>query len=113
MKLTENNEEPWPSDGWLTVSREYEVLCLFIDASRGILLRLMSDNKTTPALFSAKLFEITEPTIPHNWIVTKGKLGDYSLGPKAWSDVGFWERFFDGEDEAVVIFREQVRVMNS
>ena len=111
-KLQDNQGKPLKSDGWLTVGSEYMVLCIYIDASRGVLLRLMGDDKFTPAMFSGELFEITEQTIPQNWIAKKEACGDYSLGPKAWSESGFWERFFDREEEAVAIFHEQRDLMS-
>jgi len=113
VKLLDNQGKPLKSDGWLTVGREYMVLCLYIDASRGVLLRLLGDDKFTPAMFSGELFEITEETVPHIWIVKKEACGDFSLGPKAWSESGFWERYFDREDDAVEVFHEQCDLMKS
>lgn len=111
-KLLDKDGNPLNSDGWLTVGREYMVLCMYIDASRGVLFRLVGDDKFTPAMFSGDLFEITEQTVPRNWIVKKQACGDFSLGPQAWSEPGFWERYFDREAAAVAAFDEQCDLMN-
>jgi hypothetical protein len=111
-RLQDNLGKPLESDGWLTVGREYMVLCIYVDASRGVLLRLMGDDNFTPAMFPGEQFEVTEQTIPNNWIVKKENGGDFSFGPKAWSEAGFWERYFDREETAVAIFHEQRDLMN-
>jgi len=99
------------SDGWLTIGREYDVLELYCDVSRGVMLRIIGDEPLTPALFKGELFEMVNDAIPGTWVAGRDKLGGYKFGPKVWHEPGFWERFFDQEPKAVKTFTEEYRLM--
>jgi hypothetical protein len=69
-------------------------------------LRLVGEEPT-PALYEPEMFEVVSSMIPPTWVVTSLKPGCLSLEPEAWSGVGFWERFFDSEPDAVAAFKEE------
>lgn len=99
----------------LTVGKEYEVLEVLVSPTQGILLRIVGDDRFTPALFSGDLFEVTDQSIPQLWVIARVPTRDgstlYKMCPKAWLEPGFWERYFDREPEAVAIFDEQRRLL--
>ncbi len=51
---------------WLVIEKEYDVLCVYFDSKQGVLLRIVSEEQSTPALFAGKLFEFLDSRIPSN-----------------------------------------------
>jgi len=102
---------PPDGDRWLTIGAEYDVLCVSFSADNNVSFRLIGNDKHTPALFSGELFEITDQSIPRNWVVCKKGERDYTFGPRAWSEVGFWQSYFDGERDAQAVFKQELSVM--
>jgi|SRR5579883_2717404 len=95
----------------LTIGREYQVLTMHVEPNRGFLFRIIGDDHFTPVLFSEKLFEITDHSMPSSWIFTKDARGVFRFSPRPWLEPGFWEKFFDRDPAAVVIFEQQRRLM--
>jgi hypothetical protein len=91
----------------LTIDHEYAVLAIYVDPRLGCLLRMVGDDKQTPAIFPGDLFEIIDPTIPRNWIAARDKNSVYRLSPKSWLEEGYWERFFNKDPDAVATFEEE------
>ncbi|WP_336006822.1 hypothetical protein [Streptomyces sp. KLMMK] len=54
---------------------------------------------SAPALFDARGFSVTSPTVSRSW-VAEANDGSLFLRPAAWSAPGFWEAYFDDEDWA-------------
>jgi hypothetical protein len=96
---------PAERSGWAKIGGVYHVLELWVEPGRAM-LRLVGEQPT-PALFEPEMFEVVSSAIPPTWAVTSPKPGCLSFAPEAWSGAGFWERFFDGEPEAVDVFEEQ------
>jgi hypothetical protein len=105
IKLLDSRGCPVERSAWAKIGRVYHVLSVWTEAGHTG-LRLVGEE-TTPALFELEMFEVVSPKIPPTWVVTSPKPDCLSLEPEAWSGVGFWERFFDGEPEAVAAFKEE------
>ena len=93
---------PIESSSWLTTGNVYHVLEIYIERG-SIDFRILGDEKFTPALHPAGQFELVSGKIPSCW-ETKFLSNSFVLGPREWLEIGFWERFFDGEAEARKIF---------
>jgi hypothetical protein len=113
IKPSFQGEIPPDGDRWLTIGREYDVLCISFSSDKHVSFRLIGNDKHTPALFGGELFDVTDQSIPKNWVICKTGEHDYTFGPRAWSEVGYWERYFDREEKAITVFHEQCNLMNS
>jgi hypothetical protein len=85
---------------WLTVGDVYHVLSVVLDANRRWMLRLAGDTEPGVGLFPLRQFEIVSSTIPGSWIVTWSDDGVFELTPEAWTEPGFWERYFEHDAAA-------------
>jgi hypothetical protein len=83
---------------WLHAGKVYDVLSV---EGRGK-YRIESEQSGTPALFDSAIFEVVDGSRPSNWVA----YGE-NLLPERWAARGFWEAFFDGEPEALRIYREE------
>src|SRR5688572_29150797 len=91
-------------NSWLSVGKTYHVLSLHVEP-RGICqLRLIGDDGTTPALHDVRQFEMASPIIPPTWTIRFTSNGYFTLAPQRWSEIGFWERYFNRDPNAVQIF---------
>lgn len=91
------------TSAWLTLDKEYHVLEVISEKTRGISYRLLSD--ASPAIFLAQGFEIVSGKLPSLWQAEIASGALYLTTP-VWSKVGFWERYFDDDPEAVRLFEE-------
>lgn len=92
------------------VGREYPVLAAQAHSGRRAKLRILADDGT-PTLFDAAMFTASEMAIPGTWVMRVREGGIVDLGPAAWLEPGFWERYFDRERSAVDLFDAEVRAM--
>jgi hypothetical protein len=77
-------------------------------------VRLVGDRGVTPSLHPIGQFEIVNDIIPSSWRVFQREKGGMFFGPSAWSQTGFWEKFFDGDAEAKRAFEvERERILSS
>lgn len=89
---------------WLTVGRGYDVLEIFAESGREVLLRVETDDSGSPGLWDARLFESVNADIPPSWGAEVQDDGSVTLGPEAWRRPGFWESYFDGDPGAVRVY---------
>jgi hypothetical protein len=110
IKLLDSRSRPVERSAWAKVGSIYHVLGIWLEPAQ-TRLRLVGEEPT-PALYELEMFEVASAKIPPTWVVTSPKPGCLSLEPESWNRAGFWERFFDGEPEAVAAFKEeQVRIV--
>lgn len=95
--------------GWLKPNIDYVVLA--IECLGGAPSYRIAAANGTPALFEPSLFEIVDASVDPDWIVRHSDGGSTELIPARWSEPGFWESFFDGEEHAVVLYKEVLRQM--
>ncbi|MBI4640414.1 MAG: hypothetical protein HY731_06950 [Candidatus Tectomicrobia bacterium] len=65
--------------------------------------RLLNDHGR-PYLYPQGLFEIVDPREPTDWISEVGEEGERYAYPSPLNAVGFFEDFFDDDEEAVATF---------
>jgi hypothetical protein len=89
---------------WLTLGKIYHVLEIFIN-QHSIRFRLISDSGT-PALLHFSQFELISNFIPSCWVVNFRGERFLEIAPNAWAQDDFWNRYFDGEQNAREIFKK-------
>jgi hypothetical protein len=82
--------------------KEYDVVGIEADDYRIV------DEKGEPYLFPYSAFVITDETIPNEWIISYGEDGEKYAYPPILNVKGFFEDFFDGNNEAMSIFRKHI-----
>lgn len=92
---------------WLTVGKVYHVLSVHMQHGRPLQFQLMSDEDQTPAYHHADQFDIVTRVIPEGWIIDFESESYFELVPKAWSKPGFLEAYFDGDPEAISIYKSE------
>jgi hypothetical protein len=95
----------------LTLNREYLVLSILIALRGPAKMRVLADDNRTPILVDVAMFAANSEPIPLSWVATIREGGVVEFGPKAWLEPGFWERYFDGEQDAIVAFQNEVSIM--
>lgn len=102
------------SSSWLSIGNEYLVSEVSMRPEREILYRLQGDtNKELPAIYDARQFEVVTNTIPSNWIVIQECDGIITFTPANWSIPGFWENFFDGDQNAIESYRKELNIISN
>ncbi len=102
-----NTEKEETQSSWLSIGNVYNVLSVYMDDRRILLLRLIGDDCITPALHDIRNFEIVSPVLPSNWILRYAANGTFELAPESWMRTGFWEKYFDCEQDAVAAFEKE------
>jgi hypothetical protein len=101
------------SDPWLTLNREYLVLSILVTPKGHARLRILADDNRTPILVDATMFAASPQTLPWAWVATIREGGSVELGPRRWLELGFWERYFDGDADSVAAFQDEIRAMSN
>jgi hypothetical protein len=109
IKLLDIRGNPQSRSPWLTVGRIYHVLSVVLDVDGRWLFRINGDSEPGVGLFPFQQFEIVSPKVPNIWIVTWRTEGVFSLTTQDWSEPRFWERYFEGDEDARSIFARDVR----
>ena len=86
----------------LTIGNVYRV----IDCSDEY-IRVMSDLGK-PYAFPIELFEVTDKSIPSDWVETTLD-GIKSMSIKGLHERGFWERYFEHDREAKILFEVKLK----
>jgi hypothetical protein len=97
------------SSGWLDIGIVYHVLCLLYCLDGTLKIRLMGKEQNTPVLFDIRDFEIVSPILPPSWVLFSYPSGVFELTPKAWTEKGFWDAYFEHDPNAMVLFEEERR----
>jgi hypothetical protein len=97
-------------DSWLTHNREYQVLSVQVATKGPAELRIIADNGT-PILVAATMFAMCPESPPPNWVVQIRENGVVDFGPLPWLELGFWERYFDRDPDAIAVFGQEVTKM--
>lgn len=106
VRVIGNDGKPQDQSAWLTIGKIYTVFGVYLDAGSKWRLRLVGDEPNGLAVFWLEEFEIVSAGIPDSWTVS-WENGNFRLGPAIWNQPGFWERYYDGNPNAVRIFEEE------
>jgi len=74
--------------------------------------RIVNDSGE-PTLYPRRAFTVTDDTVPHDWIWQHFDDGEFYAAPPELSSVGFYERYFDHDEEAVTIFNHYIKKVTS
>jgi hypothetical protein len=109
--INEQTQQSQDTSPWLTLGKEYVVLAIEVYKSKNLYLLVDDSSNQSPGLHDAKQFEVLSHTIPSNWIVNPGELELVTIGPKAWSEPGFWEDCYDHDPKALEIYKREARII--
>lgn len=99
------------SEEALNAGQDYVVASLEITKSYRN-YRIYSDIRESPILFSWDLFRIVDHDIPAVWEFHYNNERNFmKICPPSWSVMGFWERYFDAEPEAIKIFSDELKII--
>ena len=66
--------------------------------------RILGDDNS-PILYPKCLFTMVDASVPDSWIRWEPSAEECFVRPPEMSERGFWERYFDGDPEAIAKFR--------
>jgi hypothetical protein len=101
------------SDPWLTLNHEYLVLSMLVALKGPAMLRVVADDNRTPIFVDATMFAASAQPLPRTWVAKIGEGGALEIGPRRWLELGFWDRYFDGDAAAVAVVGDEVQVMTN
>lgn len=113
VKLFDSLGAPQKTSSWLTIGNIYVVLTIESGSRSQWMLRLLGDGKNGVALFPLESFDIVSAAVSPAWIASWGDNGVFQLAPERWTQPGFWARFYDLESDAVRIFEEERKLIES
>lgn len=90
-----------PADGTtprLRIGHEYLVVGLSDQSFR------LVDEDREPVLFPRDSFDVTDATIPDDWVRDDGRDDDFYIDPPECAKPGFYEDYFDHVPSAVATF---------
>lgn len=96
IKPSKNEESCHPH---LTPSKTYSVIGIEFDSYRIV------NDKLEPVLYAKELFEVIESSYPSDWIKTEFDDGEYYIEPPEFSEIGFFEDYFEGSSETIDIYK--------
>lgn len=107
--VDEKTGGPLMRNSWLSVGNTYHALSLVFDARQVVLVRLVADDGLTPGLCRLEQFDVISPKIPSNWVVGHWGGSCLELSPQAWLGTDYWDRYFDGDRDARLVFEKELR----
>lgn len=109
IRIVDSSGQTQERSAWLTIGKVYDVLAIECDIYGRWLLRLIGDGLNGVALFEKDQFEVVSSKVLPTWTVSWNDKGGFKLMPEAWSQPGFWERYYDREPEALSIFEQEMQ----
>jgi len=95
---------------WLTVGKVYHVLAIERRADGGTWFRVVTgEGDAKPenvALFRSENFRLLSGLRPSTWTDIELN-GMFESSPVPWQAEGFWEAFYDGDDDAFSLFERE------
>ena len=113
VKLLDARGEPQEKSPWLTIGKIYVVLAVELSLTGRWMFRVVSDGANGVALFPLDSFEIVTANLPPNWIISWKSNGFFQIAPETWMEAGFWERFYDRDEQAATLFERERKLIES
>lgn len=86
----------------------YNVISISINQNQKKFLYRIIDSEGTPALYENHLFDIIDNKLDSDWIISfNEEFNVINIMPASISYKGFWEDYFNDEDNAVKIFNNR------
>jgi hypothetical protein len=86
----------------------YNVISISINQNQKKFLYRIIDSEGTPALYENHLFDIIDNKLDSDWIISfNEEFNVINIMPSSISYKGFWEDYFNDEDDAVKIFNNR------
>ena len=95
-----------PPHKWRAEGKIFAVQEISINSGGRISFRIEDPTDNTPALVEHDRFTVTDGSIPDSWGVNEYTAGGYTVGPTAWHETGFWERWMDHDPDARSTYQE-------
>ncbi len=72
--------------------------------------RLVNDS-CEPILYPKEIFDVIDETYPNNWVRTNFDDGEYYIDPPEFSEIGFFEDYFDGVEKALLAYKAYLQTI--
>ena len=108
IALRDSRGRPTDTSQQMTVGEVYHVLEIGIEAGRTV-FRILGDERMTPALYDAELFELVSHVVPPTWKIVSNRPGRYWLRPEPWTPKEFWLELYDRQPAAVRCFDDELQ----
>ncbi len=70
------------------------------------------DENNDPILYPKYLFLVVDSTIPNSWVKRDYPDNEYHINPPEMSERTFWDRYHNGDPEAIAQFRMYLHRVN-
>jgi hypothetical protein len=98
------------SDGWFQDGADYPVVELIVVYDKPSQLRVDFGHGSN-ALVSASEVVLTSGRIPSNWTIEMAGAGRIEIGPSTFRIGGFWDAYFDDDDEARAAYQRELNII--
>ena len=95
-----------PPQKWRVEGATFVVQEFYMEPDGKVLFRIEEPSEQTPGLVANECLEVVDGTIPGSWTVSDDNDGGYTIGPTAWQEQGFWERWMDQDPDARSTYQE-------
>jgi len=103
-----HTREDQSTSPWLTIGKEYVVLGIEVRYNETNYL-IASDAYGSPGMHRIDQFEIISKKIPKSWKIISDTMAIVTLEPESWHVAGFWDACYDGDSQALEIYKREVR----
>lgn len=70
--------------------------------------RVVNDS-LEPVLYPKTIFDVLDDSIPTDWVRTDFEDGEYFIDPPQFSEIGFFEDYFDGIESALSTYNSYLK----
>ncbi len=91
----------------LRPGKEYVILEVFSQSDGNTLFRVEFNEREDSALFDSRAFAITSHNLSPTWRYFQHSSGSFTLCPEPWSQLGFWEDYYEHEAYALRVYAEE------
>jgi hypothetical protein len=103
--------KPMTDSAWVRLDTEYPVLSVLAAPGGRVQVQILTEDRQSAGWFDAAMFMTSDASVPPNWIVKIGDGGQLEMAPARWAAHGFWESFYDGDQQARSTFAEELAII--
>lgn len=90
-----------PNQKWRAAGQTFAVQSMRVSLQKGVTLRIEPPGEKTPVVVPGASFEVVDGSKPDCWEVGEFTNHAFSVGPRVWQELGFWDRLFDDDPQAL------------